>query len=144
MGVYEFVRWHDLCWKTKNGQMIPITKEILREVPFIHAEEWERLYYMESPEVPFNSHEFLPRNVATQKNMSFIRTHDNETLMGIYQNLQKMKFTELFYDTRFLNKNNTEKEVHWKVISALHHSPEIQYSIIIMQDILGLPNIIPE
>jgi len=146
MGVYEFVRWHDLCWKTKNGQMIPITKEILREVPFIHAEEWERLYYMESPEVPFNSHEFLPRNVATTKKYVFYPgTHDNETLMGIYQNLQKDEVAaELFLRYQdFLNKNNTEKEVHWKVISALHHSPEIQYSIIAMQDILGLPNIIP-
>lgn len=146
MGIYQFARWNELGWKTRTGELIPLTLETLQEIPLSTEEEWERLYWIKNEKESFLSHEFLPCNaVKTGKGIFYPGTHDNENLMGWFKNMQNTDpvATEIFLRyQQLLNKDKKEYEVQWKVIRSLYSSEQISYAIISMQDILGLDNVL--
>ncbi len=90
-------------------------------------------------EFAFNAKEdsdYLPHNY--DKNcVVYTGTHDNETIVGWYQNLKKK---DRQYANCYLNIEEEETEdIHWKFIRLAHFSVA-NLSIIPMQDYLGLDN----
>ncbi|NUM34161.1 MAG: 4-alpha-glucanotransferase [Candidatus Brocadiae bacterium] len=145
MGIFQFGPWKNLYYRVSHSECIPFSYLRGNERSLNSQEDWERLYYPGDSLLPFLSHEFLPHNAeSTGKRVFYPGTHDNETLMGWFENdnrtQEEKEVFEKYLDFH-LGFAHTREAVHWKVISLLWHSEEVLYAIAQMQDVLGLLNV---
>lgn len=154
MGVFQFAPWGDLYCRN-GGEFSEWSGESQYQTALGEPAFWEKLYYRGGNKkyLPFLGHEFLPCNaLETGKLVFYPGTHDNETLMGWYENpdrtsLEKKMFLEyLDQNLRRLFADDERLEfylgqpIHWKVIRLISASSDVRYTITQMQDVLGLPN----
>lgn len=87
---------------------------------------------------PREESDYLPHKYP-KKSVAYTGTHDNQTIVGWYNNISKedKEFCDTYLDNFLKNTNISEKSINWKFVEALWSSNS-QLVIAPMQDILGL------
>ena len=154
MGIFEFAPWGNVFLK-EGAEYVPLKD--MNEVSLSSNEAWGQLYYCADVDTgkfqTFMEHEFVPESASkTEKHVFYPGTHDNETLVGWFESedrteLEKkllIQYLEHNLGVRYYQDKDVEiyftDPIHWKVIRILAASEDIKYSVVQMQDILGLPN----
>ena len=90
----------------------------------------------ESPTDGYHRPENFPAN-----SVAYTGTHDNETIMGWYENRQYCKAQTGKRDLldKYLSADTRERFVHWQLITMVLNSAS-HTAIVPMQDVLGLDN----
>lgn len=144
MGIFQFGPWQGLSYRMKTGEFVPFDSLSGEERKLQRKIDWESLFY-DKGTLALLSHEFLPQNaIVSGKRVFYPGTHDNETLVGWYENEKRTtEEREVFpkYIDFHLGFTHSDEKIHWKVIYLLWNSLEVSYAIAQMQDILGLPNV---
>lgn len=76
-----------------------------------------------------------------ENSVAYTGTHDNDTLVGWYQQRQRVNRQNARKDLldKYLSADTVESAVHWQLISMVFHSAS-HTAIVPMQDLLGLDN----